>query len=64
MLRGFFSPPLPLRGTGALPFLVPDAVGLFGPDAGLFGYHTALDAYALAVMVTGVTGADETEYLR
>jgi hypothetical protein len=42
-----------------LPFLVPSAAGLFGPDAGLFGYLTALDAEARVAVVTGVTGADD-----
>ena len=32
-----------------LPFLVPGAVGLTGPDAGLIGYSTAWDAEALSV---------------
>ena len=50
MLRGFFSLPLPPRGRG-LPFLVPGAVGFFGPDGGLVGYLTALDADARVVVV-------------
>ena len=42
-----------------LPFLVPGVAGRFGPDGGLFGYLTALDAETLVAVVTGVTGADD-----
>ena len=56
MLRGYFSLPLP-QGAG-LPFLVPGAVGFFGPDGGLVGYLTALDANA-RVAVVAWTGADD-----
>ena len=47
----------------SLPLLVPDA-GLPGPDAGLFVYHTAWDTEALAVVVTGITGADNVLLLQ
>ena len=56
MLRGFFLFHSPPRGRG-LPFLVPGAVGLFGPDGGLVGYLTALDADARVAVVI-MAGAD------
>jgi hypothetical protein len=48
----------------SLPFLVPSAVGLPGPDAGLVVYLTAWDTEALAVVVTRVTGADDVLLLQ